>query len=92
MTPHTEHFIKIWNLINTFCSYKCSLFEDFIMVAILILEEAALAKTIELYQIKSKDNVADMFTKSLESPAFIKFRDIIMGMRNPKNDPDESSE
>jgi hypothetical protein len=57
-----------------------------------IYQEAALAKTIELYQIKSKDNVADMFTKSLESPAFIKFRDIIMGMRNPKNDPDESSE
>ena len=57
-----------------------------------IYQEAALAKTIELYQIKSKDNVADIFTKSLESPAFIKFRDIIMGMRNPKNDPDESSE
>ena len=51
-----------------------------------IYQETALAKSIELYQVKSKDNVADMFTKSLESPAFIRFRNIIMGMENPKED------
>jgi hypothetical protein len=54
-----------------------------------IYQEVALAKTIELYHVRSNDNVADMFTKSLESPAFIKFRDMIMGMANPKDDQEQ---
>ena len=48
-----------------------------------IFQEVSLTKNIELYSIRSQDNIADMFTKSLESPAFIKFRDQLMGMENP---------
>ena len=52
-----------------------------------IYQEVSLTRNIRLYPISSRDNIADMFTKSLESPAFIRFRDKLMGMENPTTRP-----
>ena len=47
-----------------------------------IYQEVVISRSITINHIKSNENVADMFTKALEAPAFIKFRKMI-GMESP---------
>ena len=49
-----------------------------------IYQEVAESHNINIYHVKSKDNIADIFTKPLESPEFIKLRNKVMGTKNQK--------